>query len=871
MNQANDRPAGRLPKARVEGSQTGAGRGTAPRAAAAPGSLGYSRRGAFWLGLLLVVATFLAYLPALTGKFVWDDDWWTTRIAGLLQDSSGLWAMWLKPSALQQYYPLTGSTFWLDHHLWGAWTVPYHVENVLLHTLAALLFWRLLSRFRLPGAWLAAAIFALHPMMAESAAWITERKNVLSLVLYLGSLLAYGRFARFWQDDPGTAAPDGDAPPRRWGAYGLALVLFLGADLSKATAFSLPAVLLLLAWWQRGRIRWRADVLPSLPFFAVAVGLGLLTAHLERTTVGAHGPEWAITFPERCLIAGRALWFYTGKLLWPAQLCFLYPRWHLHAHAFAPWLYPVAAAAVLLALWLLRRRIGRGPATAAFFFAGTLFPVLGFLDSYYMRYAFVCDHWVYLSSLGLIALGAALAAWAVGRLDRPELLAGIAAVLLPVLGVLTWHQSRMYCDLETLWRTTLARNPEAFLAHNNLAVILRQRGDLDDAITHLQRAIEIQPTFAEAYNNLGNALRQQGQLDAAIARFRQALQLETNNAPAFANLGSALLDQGHVSDAIAQFNKARELDPANAELLNNLAYALLRNGQGQEAIALLQQAIALHPRFADAHNNLGNLLLQSGRLDEAIACYQQALKLDPKSASAHANLGRALLQKHLLPEAIAQLQMAVQLGPGSADVENDLAGALIQAGKFDEARLHFRKAIDLRPNFAEAHNNLALALLQAGQVDEAIAQFEQALALQPNNAPAHNHLALVLLHTGRVREAISHYEAALALQPADANTLNNLAWALATSPDPSARDGARAVTLAEQARQLSHGDNPSILDTLAAAYAEVGRFPEATATAQRALDLAAAQTNSAQQVSLRLRLRFYQARLPFHETGPTDN
>jgi Flp pilus assembly protein TadD len=823
----------------------------------------------WWFGLGLVAATFLAYLPALPGKFVWDDDWWTTKIAGLLRDSSGLWAMWCKPTALQQYYPLTGTTFWLDHHLWGSWTLPYHVENVLLHAVGALLFWRLLRRLQVPGAWLAAAIFALHPVMAESADWITQRKNVLSLVLYLGALLTYGRFARFWEADQGTTPPAANSPPRRWGVYGLALLLFVAADLSKATAFSLPAVLLLVCWWKRGRIRWQADVLPSLPFFAVALGLGLLTAWLEKTTVGAKGPEWAITFPERCLIAGQALWFYTGKLLWPANLCFLYPRWQLSAGSPAQWLYPGTAAGMLWGLWLMRGRIGRGPATAAFFFAGTLFPVLGFLDSYFMRYSFVCDHWVYLSSLGLITLGAGLMAGAVGRLGRPVVLCGIAAVLLPVLGVMTWRQSQMYSDIETLWRTTLARNPNAFLAHNNFAVILREQGHLDEAISHLQKAVEIQPGFAEAYNNLGNALRQRGQTDLAIAHFQKALQLEPNNAPAYGNLGSALLEKGQVNEAIAQFRKALQVEPTQVDLLNNLAYALLRNGQGNQAIALLQTAIELRPRFADAHNNLGNLLIQSGQVDEAIACYRKALELQPNNAPAHSNLGRALLQKGQLNEALPQFQMATQLSPNSAEVENDLAGALIQGGKLDEARIHLQKALAIRPGFAEAHNNLALTFLRAGQVADAITQFQQALTLQPNNAPAHSHLGQVLLKQGRWREAIDHYQAALAIQPDDAYALNNLAWVLATCPEASARNGSKAVELAQQAEQLSKRSNPSILGTLAAAYAEAGRFPEATTTAQRALELASTQTNNPQVPTLRARIRLYQARIPFRDSGET--
>ena len=350
-------------------------------------------------GVLLVLLTVLAYFPAWRAKFVWDDDSWTTDIVGLLSTISGLWHIWCQPTALQQYYPLTGTTFWLDYHLWGFWTLPYHVENVLLHAMAALLFWRLLRRLRVPGDWLAAAIFALHPVMVESAAWITERKNVLSLVLYLGALLAYGRFNGFWKEenDPVTAR----IPPRRdWKAYALALVLFLGAMLAKTTAFSLPAVILLICWWKRGRIRWGADVLPTLPYFGLSMGLCGVTAWLESNHVGAKGPEWVISFGERSLIAGRAIWFYAEKLFWPSGLCFVYPRWHLNAGSMWQWVYPMSAVGTILSLWLMRGRIGRGPVAAALYFVGTLFPVLGFMNAYFMRFSFVCDHWVYLSSLG---------------------------------------------------------------------------------------------------------------------------------------------------------------------------------------------------------------------------------------------------------------------------------------------------------------------------------------------------------------------------------------------------------------------------------------------------------------------------------------
>ena len=598
-----------------------------------------------WLpALLLVAVTLLVYLPGMPGQFVWDDDSWTTRIPGLLQNSSGLRTMWCRPTALQQYYPLSGTTFWLDYHFWGYWTLPYHVENVLLHALAALLFWQLLRRLQVPGAWLAAWIFALHPVMVESAGWITERKNVLSLVFYLGAVLAYGRFTRFW--NTGNEAPDvRNSSSGHRGAYGLALLLFVAALLAKATAFSLPAVLLLICWWKRGRIRWRADVLPSVPFFAVSVGLGWVTAWLERNHVGAQGPEWAMSFPERWLIAGRALWFYAGKLLWPVRLCFVYPRWHLDAGSVVQWLYPLAAAGAILALWLARGRIGRGPVAAALFFAGTLFPVLGFMNVYFMRYSFVCDHWTYLSSLALIALGGALVVRVAERLQAPKLVCGFAAVVLPLLGALTWQQSRMYTDMETLWRTTLARNPACWMAHINLGSALFSKGQIDEATSQFQEAVRLKPDDAQAHHNLGTALVKKGQVEEAVIQFREAIRLKPDDTDAHYNLGTTLVKKNQVEAAIRQFQEAVHLKPDYAEARYDLGILLAGRGHIDEAISQFQEAIHLKPDYTDAHYNLGVALVKKGQVEKAVIQFQEVLRLKPDDAEARNNLRNALGQK----------------------------------------------------------------------------------------------------------------------------------------------------------------------------------------------------------------------------------
>ena len=659
-------------------------------------------------GLVLVAVTLLAYLPALTGQFVWDDDAWTTRIARLLRDGSGLWTMWCKPGALQQYYPLTGTTFWLDYQLWGNWTVPYHGENVLLHACAALLFWRLLLRLSVPGAWLAGAVFALHPVMVESTGWITERKNVLSLCAFLGALLSYGRFTAFWHEQDQGAATESNYPRGRWMAYAWAFALFLAALLAKATAFSLPAVILLVCWWKRGRIRWRADVLPTVPFFGVAIALGLLTAWVEKHSVGAEGQEWTFSFAERCLIAGRALWFYTGKLLWPAHLCFIYPQWRLDSASFLQWIWPATAVGALLALWLMRGRIGRGPATAAFFFVGTLVPVLGFMNVYGMRFSFVWDHWVYLSSLGLIALGAGLASAAAARLTTPWLLDGFAAVLLPVLGLLTWQQCRMFADMETLWRSTIARNPNAWIAQNMLAYHLAEKGRIDEAIIQYRVGLRVRPDDAGAHNNLG----------------------------------AALLSKGQVQEAIGQFEKA----------------------------------LHLKPDYFDAQDNLGCALSLEDRNDEALRHFQECLRLKPASVLPHLRLARNLTQ----------------------------------LGRFHDAAFHMEEFLRTCPRGS----------------------------LEAESSP--------------VRE------------PA-LGALNDLAWLLASSEQAEDRDGLRAIRFAERACELTQYRQTVFVGTLAAAYAEAGRFPEALTTAEMASKLAAEAGDQALLAKNQQLLELYRTRRPYHE------
>jgi tetratricopeptide (TPR) repeat protein len=510
-----------------------------------------------WLtAIALAAAVFLAYQPAWQGGFIWDDD---AHVRPELQSWQGLGRIWCDLKATQQYYPLLHSAFWLEYRLWGDATLGYHPVNILLHVVAALLVAVILRRLKIPGAYLAAAIFALHPVQVESVAWITELKNTLSAVFYLSAALVYLRFD--------------DSRKNRW--YFLALGLFLLGLLSKTVTATLPAALLVVFWWQRGRLSWRRDVLPLLPFFAVGAVAGVFTAMVERKLGGAEGAAFDFTFVERCLIAGRAIWFYLGKLVWPVDLIFIYPRWHVSQAVWWQYLFPLAALLLLAGLWAIRPRC-RGPLAALLFFAGTLFPVLGFCNVYPFIFSFVADHFQYLASLGIIALASAGVVLALNRWRQwgrwPAYC--LCGALLLVLATRTWAQCCIYSDVEPLYLTTIKRNPDCWMAYLNLGQVLGSRGQLDEAMGCYAKALQINPDCKMAHLDLGEALARCHRLSDAVAEYRAALAIDPDYAEAHYNLGNVLMMRERLPEAVAEYRKALAIRHDFAEARRNLDLAL---------------------------------------------------------------------------------------------------------------------------------------------------------------------------------------------------------------------------------------------------------------------------------------------------------
>jgi Tfp pilus assembly protein PilF len=519
----------------------------------------------------LVLLTFIAYLPVLQGGFIWDDEVYVTQNA-LVRTWEGLGRIWFQPQASLQYYPLTFTTFWLEYRLFGVQPLGYHVVNVLLQGVNAGLLWLVLRRLALPAAWITAAVFALHPVHVESVAWIAELKNLQSGLFYLLALLVY--LGLVVPD-----APDGDrfrisARTR----YALAFVAFLGALASKTVTSTFPAAVLVLLWWKRGRVTG-ADLARLVPFVLVGTAAATTTSWFEVHRVHAQGAEWALSPAERILVAGRAWWFYVAKVLLPVRLTFIYPRWTIDPGQWWQWLFPLAAAAVLGLLWALRVRLGRAPLAAMLYFTITVAPALGFVNVYPMRYSFVADHFQYLASVGVIALVIGVVVALGTRLAATRalvLVRTVSAALLLVLGIAVWRQATVYRTLETLWRDTLAKNPSAWMAHDNLGLLLFDQGKLDEAAEHFRETLRLQPGFTEALYNLGNVALARGRLDEARDLYERTLRAQPRLAEAHNNLGNVYLYQGRIAQSIEQYEQALALTPNDVEVQRNLAIARSR-------------------------------------------------------------------------------------------------------------------------------------------------------------------------------------------------------------------------------------------------------------------------------------------------------
>ena len=633
----------------------------------------FSERRAWLSGLLLIAFVFIAYAPVFHAGFIWDDESHLTRnpcIVGPL----GLKEIWTSTQAV--YYPLVLTTFWVLHKFVGLSPLPYHILNVVIHAGSAVLLWRVLRQLGVPGAWLGAALWALHPVMVQSVAWVTELKNTQSCLFYLLSIYCFLDWEKQTQI----------TQTRRVEIslmFGLSLLCFVLATLSKPSVVMLPAVLALCVWWRRRRIQWR-DAVALVPFAAISALASAWTIWEQKFHAGAVGPDWAQSWPERLIIAERAIWFYLAKLFWPHPLIFIYPRWQLQPSQFMAYLPLLLAVMGLIALWFLPGKAGRAVFFAGAYYVMSLFPVLGFFSVYFFRYSFVSDHFQYLASMGPLALVAAAGTEGFNRLatveslrrGMPFLRLCLCTVVLFLLGILTWQQTAVYHDLTTLYTTTLALNPGCWMAHYNLGIALRDRGETDQAITHYRQAIALRPGYAEAHYNLGRLLADKGEFNDAVTHYEATLAINPDDAEGHNNLGATFVQQGRIDDAIAHYQKALAIQPDYAEASCNLADALLSKADLDGAIIRYLTCVAAFPNQPDAQYNLASALLRKGRIDEAIVHYEKVLELLPENANARVNLGSAFLAKDRVVDAIAQYKEALRLAPDNVAAQSNLAWLL---------------------------------------------------------------------------------------------------------------------------------------------------------------------------------------------------
>jgi len=635
---------------------------------------------AAWRGAALIfAATFAAYLPVFRAGLIWNDEDYVTKPA--LTSLGGLAKIWFKVGATQQYYPALHTAFWIQHRLWGDAPLGYHLANVLFHALSACLLAGVLRRLDLPAfaCWLSALLFALHPICVESVAWVSEEKNTFSLIFYLLAAWAYFDFDR----------------DRRGGQYALAFGLFLISILSKSLNATLPGALLVIFWWRRGRLSWRRDFLPLVPWMACGAADGLFTGWVEKTFIGAQGALFALSFPQRLLIAGRTFWFYLGKIAWPSPLIFIYPKWAADAAVWWQWLFPLAALGALAALAVTSGRT-RAPLAAALFFAGSLFPTSGFLTVFAFLFSYVADHWVYLPCVGIVVLAAGGWERATRAENRRALRWAVPAIVLAACAVLTWRQARLYATAETLYEAVLARNPGAWMARNNLGIIRRDRGQNTMALADFREVVRLAPNYPQGHNNLGNALLTAGQAASAEAEYRRALELWPAFATARVNLGNVLRDSGRADEAIAEYGRALQADPASAEAYNNLGIAYGQLGRPEDAIGAFRQALRLQPAYVQAHYDLAVEFDALRRPADALPEFAAAVALAPGFFDGQKGYGLELARQRRYPEAQAHFEAAVRINPRDAQVQYALSLMLRLAGRTAEAQAHYEEAMRLQ-------------------------------------------------------------------------------------------------------------------------------------------------------------------------------
>lgn len=638
----------------------------------------------------IVLATAVVYYPSLSNDFIWDDDDYILNNFSI-QRPEGLKEIWFSTKT-PQYYPVVFTSFWVEYHLWGQQPFGYRCVNLLFHILNALLLYTILKKLYPPLALAAALIFALHPVQVETVAWITERKNIFGAFFYLLAVFFYIRF---------------DASGQKKN-YGWSFLSFVLALLSKSITVTFVMVPLLIRWWQARRIQ-PVDLLRLVPFGLVGLLAGLNTIYLEIARVGAKGNNWSLPLLGHILLPGKIILFYIVKLVFPFNLSFVYPRWEIDPASFLQWIPALAIGVVLVLAYLAKDRIGRGALATLFFFAASLFPALGFFNVYPMIYSYVADHFQYIASIGMILFLCGAASFGYAEFLAPRmalnakqeglLLHATLLALVLVLGAQSFSHSRVFKNRETLFTDVVHKNPNAWMAHNNLGLVYLQKGEVSRAVDHYQETLKIKPGDCVALTNMGTIFRNQGAWEKAKSAYESCLMSDPEYSSAYNSLGILAIQAGDERQAQDLFEKAIALDPMAHSAHLNLGQLLLRQKRYDDALAQFQKAIGIHPYYTDAYLQMGILYAQTGENGRAEQALQKVLQIDPNHIHAANNLGILYRRENRLQPAIEQFRSAVRANPDFIPARYNLAEALLTSGQKPEALFHFaqiaRAGVDL--------------------------------------------------------------------------------------------------------------------------------------------------------------------------------
>lgn len=766
--------------------------------------------------------TFLLYAPALDAQAISFDDDEYLLDNSLVQNPS--WASTrdfltevLEPSSVRGYYqPLAMISLMLDYARGGRTNNlrPFHVTSVLIHVASTLLVFALILQL-VGQPWIAAAlslVFGVHPLAIESIPWIAERKTLLATFFALLSLLIYIRYAR--------------APSLT--KYGLGLLTFALALMSKPSATPLPIFMVLLDYWPLKRLTKRS-LIEKIPFFALAGISAIITFLSQHKTYGTGSlyqeSAWGVP-----MVMSHNIVFYLLKFIWPGELSWYYEYPQPFSFSHPAVLRGVIGTLVLIAALVVSLRWTRAWVMGFLFFFFGLLPTMSGVTFFGLIAA---DRFVYLPSVGLLITLAWILHGLVSK-QNPWLRFGcfsILSVWIILLGTSTHRHLQYWKDSETLSRHMARMSPNCATTRIGLANALLAKGRPEEAIPEYEEAIRLAPGESASHTGLGTALTQVGAADRAIPLFREAIRIEPDNVRAMNNLGSALAKKGRHQEALALFASALEHRPRYVQSMLNSATSLAALGQIEEAIAACQKAARLTPDNQKTHQHLGNMYLQKGAFDEAIAAFRQAISLDGVSVGAVGGLGKAYLAMKKSKEAEAAFREAIIINPSDPEWHSRLGDALAQQGKLEAATSAWNAALRLNPGHPGALVNLANALFMQGQMEEAIVRYQEALKSRPDDATALGNLAQAYLAVGKLEEAVARFNSAIESSPSDAD----LRYGLGTALQQLNRSQEALVQYTEAVRL-----NPRFIEArnnLGAALADENKLDEAAAQYQTALQL----------------------------------